>query len=222
MKLPINEIVCGSCLEVMKGWPDNCVDLVLTDFPYGVGVEYDCFNDTQENLQKLIQSTMPEILRISKLTVFTCGNGNMWHYPMADWVMAWINPAGANYTKWGFSCWQPILCYGKDPYLANRLGARRDIIYANEISEKLGHPCAKPIKFWTELLQRVSVKETDLILDPLCGSGTSCVAAKMLGRNYIGIDLGEKYCEIARQRIKAVETGVPVKEQRAGQMALFE
>ena len=65
-------------------------------------------------------------------------------------------------------------------------------------------------------------KETDLILDPFCGSGTTCVAAKMLGRNYIGIDISEEYCQIARDRIKAVETGVPVKEARAGQKGLFD
>ena len=46
MNLPINEIVCGDCLEVMKDWPDGCVDLVLTDPPYGVGIDYDRFDDT--------------------------------------------------------------------------------------------------------------------------------------------------------------------------------
>jgi len=44
----------------------------------------------------------------------------------------------------------------------------------------------------------------------------------MLGRRYIGIDISEKYCEIACQRLEAIDTGVPVKEQRAGQMALFK
>jgi len=62
----------------------------------------------------------------------------------------------------------------------------------------------------------------NLILDCMSGSGTTCVAAKMLGRNYIGIDISEEYCGIARQRLEAVDTGVPVKEQRTGQLALFE
>ena len=66
-----------------------------------------------------------------------------------------------------------------------------------------------------------ATKPTDIILDPFCGSGTTCVAAKMLGRNYIGIDISEEYCKIARERLEAVDTGVPVKEARAGQMALF-
>jgi len=62
----------------------------------------------------------------------------------------------------------------------------------------------------------------DLILDPFCGSGTTCVAAKMLGRKYIGIDISPEYCKLAEMRLKAVDTGVPVKEQLKGQQALFD
>jgi len=43
----------------------------------------------------------------------------------------------------------------------------------------------------------------------------------MLGREYIGIDISEEYCQIARERLKAVDTGVPVKEARKGQLPLF-
>jgi len=61
-----------------------------------------------------------------------------------------------------------------------------------------------------------------ITFDPFCGSGTTCVVAKKLGRRYIGIDISEKYCQIARERLRAVDTGVPVKEARSGQGGLFE
>ena len=47
-------------------------------------------------------------------------------------------------------------------------------------------------------------KPKDLVLDQMCGSGTTCAVAKALGRKWIGIDLNPEYCEIARKRINAV------------------
>jgi len=91
--------------------------------------------------------------------------------------------------------------------------------YFNE--ERYNHPCHAPLKLMQKLVTCSSL-ENKLILDPFCGSGTTCVAAKMLGRRYIGIDISPEYCEIARKRLRAVDTGVPVKEQDKGQMALFE
>ena len=83
------------------------------------------------------------------------------------------------------------------------------------------HPAPYPLDLPQNCIQ-LSTKQDMVVLDPFCGSGTTCVAAKMLGRNYIGIDISSDYCRIARQRLEAVDTGVPVKEQRIGQMALFE
>lgn len=82
------------------------------------------------------------------------------------------------------------------------------------------HPCIKPVELMAHFI-RLHTQENDLILDPFCGSGTTCVAAKMLGRRYIGIDTSEDYCKIARERLEAVDTGVPVKEARKGQKALW-
>ena len=45
--------------------------------------------------------------------------------------------------------------------------------------------------------------EGDIVLDPMCGSGTTCVAAYELNRNYIGIDISEEYCDLARKRLES-------------------
>ena len=53
----------------------------------------------------------------------------------------------------------------------------------------------------------------DIVLDPMCGSGTTCKMAKKLGRKYIGIDISKKYCEMARNRIKVIPGLLPFKEK---------
>lgn len=81
------------------------------------------------------------------------------------------------------------------------------------------HPNEKPLELVAHFIQ-LHTHPGDLILDPFCGSGTTLVAAKKLDRKFIGIDISPEYCEIARARLRAVDTGVSVKEARAGQLAL--
>lgn len=67
----------------------------------------------------------------------------------------------------------------------------------------LGHPCQLPI----HLLERVILMTTDeggIVLDPFVGTGTTCIAAKKLGRNYIGFDIDEKYVEISKKHLENV------------------
>jgi len=63
------------------------------------------------------------------------------------------------------------------------------------------HPTVKPIKLMSYLITMGS-REGDVVLDPFCGSATSCVAAKMLNRKFIGIELSEEYHKIATQRVE--------------------
>ena len=203
--IELNKIYNEDCLETMKRMEDKSVDLVLTDTPYGVNFEYNKYDDTPENLQKLVNEFMPEVLRIGKRVLITCGNGNQHLYPKPDWTLAWVISAGAGQNKCGFTCWQPILFYGKDAYRGNNMGARPDIIQKIEITKENRHPCAKPLGFWQALLLRESVKESDLIYDPFMGSGTTAVACVNLKRNYIGSEISKEYCKIAEQRIKNIE-----------------
>jgi len=69
------------------------------------------------------------------------------------------------------------------------------------------HPCQMP----EALLKRIvlaSSNKGDLVLDPFCGTGTTLAAAQKLGRNYIGIDISAKYCELARGRLGNPQGGV--------------
>lgn len=69
-----------------------------------------------------------------------------------------------------------------------------------EDQEAKGHPAPFPCELARDHISSWS-NEGDLILDPMCGSGTTCKAALQLGRNYIGIDISHEYCSIAIERL---------------------
>jgi len=212
VELPENQIICGDCLEVMKDWPDGCVDLVLVDPPYGLN---------------------------SKMQGGTWGvsyrRGDMmeWDYVLEQKDIEMAIRKGKNAIVWGANNYimQPSRCWlvWEKPYFPTM--SDNELAWTsfdkpsksfrhNRIGNVNGHPTEKPLPLMIWCIENYS-KLNDIILDPCCGSGTTCVAAKMLGRRYIGIDISEEYCKIAEERLRAVDTGVPVKETRAGQQALF-
>lgn len=189
----------GDCLEILPTLPK--VDAVITDPPYGVRLEYgNEIDDTPEMLSSMVPLFMRLALDAAPLVSVTPGNLNQYVYPAPTWTLCWFNRAGAGSGPWGFSCWQPILCYGQDPYLKAGLGRRPDFIEWSEAAEKNGHPCPKPYQFMYRWIQRVSLHGS--ILDPFMGSGTTGSAAVQLGRAFIGIEIHEPYFEIACERIE--------------------
>jgi site-specific DNA-methyltransferase (adenine-specific) len=187
----------------MKTMPDKSVDLVLADFPYGVGFKYLQFDDTQDNLKKLIDNAMPEILRIGKRVAITCGTKNMYLYPKPDWVLCWYCKSGTGMSNWGFCTWQPILVYGKDPYLEKCKGSMPDSFDQIETISKFerdNHPCAKPIDIWRKIIKRCSLD--GIVFDPFLGSGTTARACKDLGRKWIGCEISKEYCDICVKRLE--------------------
>jgi site-specific DNA-methyltransferase (adenine-specific) len=65
------------------------------------------------------------------------------------------------------------------------------------------HPCPKAVEEMQFLADSLS-RPGDIVLDPFCGSGSTLVAAKKLGRHYIGCDLSEKYCRLTKYRLSLV------------------
>lgn len=74
-----------------------------------------------------------------------------------------------------------------------------------EKGEYNDHKTVKPLAICEYLIQLSAFSENAVILDPFIGSGTTAVAAKNLGKNYIGIDVNEKYVKISKRRIKELD-----------------
>lgn len=95
-------------------------------------------------------------------------------------------------------------CYGEQkPHEKINEGERypKSIIKKSNPRIKNGHPTQKPLEL-IEYLINTYTKENELILDFTCGSGTTLLASRNLKRRCIGIELEEKYCEIAKQRLE--------------------
>lgn len=223
-------VVQGDCLELMKALPDGCVDAVITDPPYGVMLgersnnqrfyrkKYDGFRDTKDFVTWVTFEVFPELRFKSKRVIITPGTSNLFAYPPADHVGCFYYPAASGCNKWGFSCWQPILFYGSDPYAGK--GSRPDSMQSTEASEDNGHPCPKPIGQWLWLMERSTMPD-ELVLDPFIGSGTTAIAAKKLGRHFLGFEISEEYCKIARERIARIEAQPTLFEPKAEQIKLI-
>ncbi len=78
-----------------------------------------------------------------------------------------------------------------------------DIPYLNpKAAERTGYPTQKPVLLLEQII-KIASNENDLVLDPFCGSGTTLVAATLLGRRALGIDISEDAVAIARRRLVA-------------------
>jgi DNA modification methylase len=186
----------GDCLEIMPTL--ERVDAVVTDPPYGVGFEYEGFEDTPEYIQNVVVEAVKVSIAKSWRVVATTGNKCAWLYPKPDDIGVWFNPAGTGFGRWGFNLAHLILYYGKDPKPRTSASS---ITGLHDRAENVGHPCTKPMPFMRWLVNKASL-EGETILDPFMGSGTTGVACANLCRKFIGIEIEPKYFDIACFRIE--------------------
>jgi len=199
----------ADCRELL---PELSADLVLTDPPYGIdggrgggntargkGLYLPTeWEDTPDYVRLTVIPLIENcIVRFGRV-VLTPGQNNLREYPQWNAIGAFWSPAATSFSSWGRNVWTPILYYGRDPRagVAQVPNGRQ----MNERPADNGHPCPKPLVAWKWLLNKVSLdKET--VLDPFMGSGTTLRAAKDLNRKAIGIEIEERYCEIAAKRM---------------------
>lgn len=230
MKKYLNKIIQGDALEVLKGMPDECVDLVLTDPPYnlkGVGnlkqkgdLQETNFGEWDKDFTpKKLLSECRRVLKSEGSVVIFCSDRLLLdYYPLLrnEWnykaTITWhkTNPAPSfrkvNYiSSCEFILWAVNKRLEKCDYTFN-FSQQKDMHNFVETpicggKERTEHPTQKPLILISKLL-RVHSNRGDLVLDPFLGSGTTAVAAKQLDRNFIGIEINPNYCEIARGRLR--------------------
>ena len=207
----------ADCREVLAD-RDVLFDGVLTDPPYNVGFNYELGDDARPQREYLrwlggifegcaTQGAMNLIWFWQGIRV---ANGQARAVIPKDWhihhLAAWFKREFAgDLWKGGHPAftWEPIIWAARfDPRFAGPRGGHegRDGLIGNSSrhDNAVGHPCPK-----TESIVKtvVSWLDSEKICDPFCGSGTTLVAAKACGKMAIGIEISEKYCEIAAKRL---------------------
>ena len=195
----LDSVVQGDCLELMKALPDKSIDLVLTDPPYGVGLEYASYQDTEENWFKLMAAFIPEAKRVGKMVIMpSCRIKALpWIYQTfpPDWLICWYKGSTGHAAYIGFNDWEPLLVYGKNN------SHMHDYMNVKPTPFDNGHPCPKPIDWAMWLIKRATNGSGSIVLDPFMGSGTTCLAAKQLGMRWLGFELEQSYIEIAKKQL---------------------
>lgn len=94
----------------------------------------------------------------------------------------------------------------RHPWASDRRTIYSNVLVATKIPRQHRvHPTQKPVELTTFLISLLS-KRGDVVLDPLCGSGSTLVSAAICDRPFVGIDIDDRYCKIARRRAMHFET----------------
>lgn len=222
----------GDCLEILKKLPENSIDLLLTDPPYvlntkggGTVNKKMKLSESLADVEKAkiingydIELFGQEFLRVMKEinAYFWCNKAQIY-----DYLKFYV---GQLKCKFDIICWHKTnaLPTYSNKYLSDteyllyfRKGkgkcfphsyedAKTYYLSVSNLKDKKvwKHPTIKPLCV-TEKIIRNSSKETHTILDPFMGSGTTGVACINTNRNFIGVELDEKYYKIAEERINS-------------------
>jgi site-specific DNA-methyltransferase (adenine-specific) len=197
----------GDCRDIL---PTLAGDALVTDPPYGIGWGRATWSDDPNEYGELMHWLVAESARgvAGYCFVFQAmPNCARWHEWFPDgWRIfaacknfAQIRPTGVWHS------WDPVIFWNNAPKSAPKSASvNRDYHVGNVAGvfrENAKHPSPRPIDTMRHIVA-CAASEGEVIIDPFMGSGTTLRAAKDLGRKAIGIEIEERYCEIAARRLQ--------------------
>jgi DNA modification methylase len=207
---PIDTVLSGDCIEVMRGLDRESVDFILTDPPYLVDYRSrdgrTIRNDADDSWLKPAFSETYRVLRRDRFCISFYG----WPHAdkfMAAWRAAGFRIVGHLVFRKAYASSVRLLRYQHElAYLLAKGSPKQptcpipDVIDFRYTGNRL-HPTEKPVSALTPLIGAFS-QEDSLVLDPFCGSGSTLVAARQLRRHFLGIELDSQYHAIASRRLQ--------------------
>ena len=236
-----NNIYNVDCYEAIKKLPDKSVDCIYTDIPYLIARGGCSDNDFSRRMKRLRDvdlgeirdgidySILAEFVRVmKKVNIFIWCNKNQIYDIMSFFltlpfkinspeILVWKkdNPSPLCNNVW-LPDLEYCLYFRETGVILNDGYEIKSKWYASPINksgkDKFHHPTVKPLDLVERHLLHATQPE-DIILDPFLGSGTTAVAAKNQGRQYIGFEINSEYYEIAQNRLNNIDAN--------GQMSLF-
>ncbi|WP_353069843.1 DNA methyltransferase [Tunturibacter empetritectus] len=214
-----NQILYGNCIEVMRQMLANSVDFILTDPPYLVNYRdrsgRTIQNDVDESWLKPAMAEAYRVLKQDRVAVVFYGWTKIDAFFEA-WRSAGFHPVGHIVFRKSYSSKSRFLRYqheqafllakGRPPLPKQPLGDVMDMPYSGN---KL-HPTQKPVSALAQLIRSFSIPGEN-VLDPFAGSGSTCAASLLTGREYIGVEMDDVYFQQASERLKRVHQRVAVR-----------
>lgn len=205
-------VACGDCVKLLRDIPSGKIDLVVTDPPYITNYKSrDGRSVANDNTEAWLKPAFAQIGRVMKPDSF-CVSFYGWHKVdkfMEAWRGAGLYPVGHIVWIKSYASKKAKVAYRHESaYLLAKGRPEPKEIIDDVLEWKYSgdtlHPTQKPVSALEPLIRAFS-ERGDMVLDPFCGSGSTLVAAKRLGRRCIGIDLVEQYCKTALKRLSEVD-----------------
>lgn len=196
----------GDCREILPSIVGPAA--LVTDPPYGIGFDRASWSDRPEAYPELIRWLVSEGQRLESWCFVFQAMPNVgrfhewfpvgWRLFAACKNFAQIRPVGVWHS------WDPVVFWNSGPNSGPNSGAvNRDYHVGNVagcLGDNPGHPCPRPLDTMQHIVQ-LAAPVGGIVVDPFAGSGMTLVAAKRTGRRAIGIEIEERYCEVAVRRL---------------------
>jgi DNA modification methylase len=223
----INTIMQGDCINVMRKMSANSVDFILTDPPYLVNYRdregRTIQNDAKADWLKPAMREAYRVLKLNRVAVMFYGWTKVDAFFEA-WKAAGFQPVGHIVFRKAYSSKSRFLSYqheqafllakGRPPLPKQPLGDVMDMPYSGN---RL-HPTQKPVVVLAPLVRSFTLP-VEFVLDPFVGSGSSCAAALLAGRRYLGVELDAEYFHQASARLERVKERIAAR-QRSSQVLI--